>query len=275
MDMWRRLAIGALVMLAWPALAMAQTATPTRTPTPTATATVTPTRTPVYSSLLPVGAIVAMSAPVAEPGWLLCNGAQVLRADYPLLNALYAQDGYRFGLGNGTTTFNLPNCRGRNLLGENTIGGLQTGAIGGSSTHSMSVLEMPPHTHRWSNGGSGSAQGVALNPFHSTGSALNTASTGGGQPFNILDPYLVVPFVIWTGTVELEIGANLEFPATPTPLPPYVVYSTVVPAGGGAGQAWATEYSISAGDVLIAALLFAVVVVNIAVVVLMLRRPAR
>lgn len=274
MVMWRRLAAIAVLTLAWPALVAAQTATPTASPTPSPTPS--PTATPIIGGLLPVGSIVAGSSwSAVDPGWTACDGREVVRTDYPRLNALYEADGYPFGAGNGVSTFNLPNCKGRNLIGVDSIGGLPLAQIGGARTHTLTIPEIPAHTHQWANGGTGGT--VARPSFTNTGSSavLNTASTGGGQPHNIMDPYVVVTYWIWTGEVELEVGANVEFPATPTPLPPYVVYSTVVPAGGGEGQAWATEYSISAGEVLISALLFVTIVVNVAVAVLLLRKPTR
>lgn len=281
MVMWRRLAAVAVLTLAWPALVAAQTATPTPSPTAsiTPTATPSPTATPIIGGLLPVGSIVSSTlATDLGPSWLLCDGSIVSRAEYPRLSALYAATGYPYGAGDGSTTFQLPNCQARQLTGYGltSTGELRTlGQTGGSETHTLTTLQIPPHTHQWANGGTGGT--VARPSFTNTGSTavLNTASTGGGQPHNILDPYLVVVMWIWTGNEELEVGANVEFPATPTPLPPYVVYSTVVPAGGGEGQAWATEYSISAGEVLISALLFVTIVVNVGVAVLLLRKPAR
>ncbi|MBN8594007.1 MAG: tail fiber protein [Anaerolineae bacterium] len=276
--MWRRMAVVAALALAWPALVAAQTASPTPSPTATLTPTATPspTATPIVGGLLPVGSIVAGSSwSAVDPGWTACDGREVVRTDYPRLNALYEADGYPFGAGNGVSTFNLPNCKGRNLIGVDSIGGLPLAQIGGARTHTLTIAEIPPHSHRWSFGGTGTTQGLSFSNIRATNVPLNTTSEGGGQPHNIMDPYVVVAYWIWTGEVELEVGANVEFPATPTPLPPYVVYSTVVPAGSGEGQAWATEYSISAGDVLISALLFVTIVVNVGVAVLLLRKPTR
>lgn len=54
-------------------------------------------------------------------GWLLCNGAAVSRTTYA---KLFAAIGTRYGTGNGSTTFNLPNFNGRHVLGTTNTGNL-------------------------------------------------------------------------------------------------------------------------------------------------------
>ncbi len=54
-------------------------------------------------------------------GWLLCNGAAVSRTTYA---KLFAAIGTRYGSGNGSTTFNLPNFNGRHVLGTTNTGNL-------------------------------------------------------------------------------------------------------------------------------------------------------
>lgn len=54
-------------------------------------------------------------------GWLLCNGAAVSRTTYA---KLFAAIGTRYGSGNGSTTFNLPNFNGRHVLGTTNAGNL-------------------------------------------------------------------------------------------------------------------------------------------------------
>ena len=55
-------------------------------------------------------------------GWLICNGSEVSRSDYP---NLYNAIGVAWGIGNGVTTFNLPDLRGmflRGVAGTDTVG---------------------------------------------------------------------------------------------------------------------------------------------------------
>lgn len=61
-------------------------------------------------SAFPVGAIIGYPAGLNAPsGWLLCDGSAVARRSFP---ALYALMGDRYGAGDGSTTFNLPDFRG-------------------------------------------------------------------------------------------------------------------------------------------------------------------
>ena len=71
---------------------------------------------------VPVGVIFpwASADAVAPVGWLFCNGQAVSRSAY---SALFAVIGELYGGGNGTTTFNLPDLRGRVIAGVDTVSG--------------------------------------------------------------------------------------------------------------------------------------------------------
>ena len=79
-------------------------------------------------------------------GWLLGNGAEVSRALYPDLAALYEEMGWPFGDGNGSTTFNLPDLRDRFPA---PIGTYHTdqGATGGAQQFQLTEFELPEHNH--------------------------------------------------------------------------------------------------------------------------------
>ncbi len=86
--------------------------------------------------------------PTARPsssvqlGWLLCDGSQVSRAKYA---NLFGVVGTTHGVGDGSTTFNLPDLRGRFPLGVAASGtGNALGATGGSIDHTHTT---PSHSH--------------------------------------------------------------------------------------------------------------------------------
>ncbi|XBQ15690.1 MAG: tail fiber protein [Oceanicaulis sp.] len=126
--------------------------------------------------------------------------------------ALYSLLGTQFG-GNGTTTFALPDLRGRTPIGRSQS--QLIGQMGGSETHTMTVAEMPPHTHnlnasdrpgtRMSPTGSDLAEFdegtlnayTGANPDPSLSMASGTVGmTGGGQAFPIRTPYTAITWCI-------------------------------------------------------------------------------
>lgn len=106
-----------------------------------------------------IGDVFDTAASVAPAGSLFCYGQAVSRTTYA---ALFAAIGTTFGSGDGSTTFNLPDCRGRTRVGKDDMGGSSAnrltnqsgglngdtlGATGGSETHVMTSAEMPSHSH--------------------------------------------------------------------------------------------------------------------------------
>ncbi len=69
----------------------------------------------------PPGTVVAYAGPVVPSGWLFCDGSAVSRTTYA---ALYAAIGTSSGSGDGATTFNLPDYRGRFLRGVDADAGV-------------------------------------------------------------------------------------------------------------------------------------------------------
>ncbi|MGE3267147.1 MAG: tail fiber protein [Chloroflexota bacterium] len=79
----------------------------------------------------------------AAPGWLVCNGAAVSRTTYA---DLFEELGTTYGVGDGSTTFNLPDLSAKYLRGAG--GGVGVGESGGSAT-----ADVPAHSHPHSHGG--------------------------------------------------------------------------------------------------------------------------
>jgi microcystin-dependent protein len=123
----------------------------------------------------------------APTGYLLCDGAAISRTTF---SALFALVGTTYGAGDGSTTFNIPDLRGRVIAGQDDMGGSSanrlTGLTGGVDGDVL--------------GGSGGAEGVTLTaaesglPDHTHGTGLRLSngvlSNGGGNTPNTFDDLL-------------------------------------------------------------------------------------
>jgi microcystin-dependent protein len=97
--------------------------------------------------LMPTGAIIDFGGSAAPTGFLLCNGTAISRTTY---SALFNVIGTTYGTGDGSTTFNLPDLRGRVAVGLGQGAGLTNrvlAAKGGEETHVLSVGELATHAH--------------------------------------------------------------------------------------------------------------------------------
>lgn len=146
---------------------------------------------------LPIGTVIPFAGSTAPGGWVLCDGRAISRTDFA---ALYDVIGTTYGSGNGSTTFNVPDIRGRVVAGADNMGGTAAnrltstglgttasrGAVGGTQTHTLTTAQMPQHNHgagslATGSSGSHSHEGYAgRDQGNYTGS--NTWEEGGGTP---------------------------------------------------------------------------------------------
>jgi microcystin-dependent protein len=147
------------------------------------------------ASIIPAGiGPLPYAGGTAPTGWLWCQGQAVSRTTYA---ALFAAIGTTWGAGDGSSTFNVPDPRGRAVIGEGSGAGLTARAIGattGTETHTLTTAEMPAHTHPYEarvgeigGGGGGAFQ---------TGATRTTSSTGGGAAHNNMQPSVVAKMII-------------------------------------------------------------------------------
>lgn len=100
--------------------------------------------TPDVAGGLPAGSIMAWGGATAPSNWLICDGSAVSRSNYAsLFNAI----GVQYGSGDGSTTFNLPDLRGRVPVGRNSGTFSTLGSIGGTETVTLTTAQIPSHTH--------------------------------------------------------------------------------------------------------------------------------
>lgn len=149
----------------------------------------------VHGGNTPVGSMLDWSTNTAPNGWLVCDGVAVSRSTY---NNLFGVIGTTFGSGDGSTTFNLPDFKGRVSVGRDPsdvdFDGL--GETGGEKEHILTVGEIPPHAHAYTTKDNALPQsGSSTNCWVGTDQA-QTGDTGGGLSHNNLQPFLVVNKII-------------------------------------------------------------------------------
>lgn len=153
------------------------------------------------------GMMMPFGGSVAPVGFLICDGSAVSRETF---SSLFTAIGTTWGAGDGSTTFNIPDTRGRVLIGAG--GAYPVGATGGSSTLTLTIPNLPVHNHNIidpghvhtamvpaSNVTAGAAAGGAV--AGNTGASItniSTDNTGSGTPANILPPYAAVLAIIKT-----------------------------------------------------------------------------
>lgn len=182
---------------------------------------------------IPVGSWIPYGGDTPPTGYLLCYGQEISRSDYA---ELFAVIGSKYGVGNGTTTFNVPDLRGRATVGRDDMGGTPAsrvttagsgidgktmGAVGGAQNHTLTVDQMPSHNHGGDTSSAGSHHhtigfnqyfgyvpgGGGSGPYQtvtSGGTATTTdgahshaiTAQGGGQAHNNMQPSLIGNFII-------------------------------------------------------------------------------
>jgi len=185
------------------------------------------------NGLLGAGITVDYAGTAAPSGWLMCYGQAVSRTTYA---ALFTAIGTTYGIGDGSTTFNLPDCRGRVIAGQDDMGGTSAdrltnqtggidgdtlGAVGGAETHTLTEAQMPAHTHTGttSTDGDHSHSYQILNPVTAGGDTnsirsdpattttgvsgshshtLTINSTGGDGAHNNVQPTIIMNKIIKT-----------------------------------------------------------------------------
>jgi microcystin-dependent protein len=181
------------------------------------------------SSFVPVGTIWSYAGSTAPTGWLLCYGQAISRTTYA---ALFSAISTTYGAGDGSTTFNVPDCRGRALIGLDNLGGsaasrvaaaTSLGQAAGAETHkhtgpshTHSYTDVVAHTHsytasrktdaalshdsvtKFSSGGSNEDENFVLTSTSTGGASGTTAAAGTGDTSttNNMNPYIAISYII-------------------------------------------------------------------------------
>ena len=182
--------------------------------------------------LVPAGAIMPFGGVEAPAGWLLCDGSEVNKTDY---NELWLAIQHNFKdaslvSDNGVARFTLPDFRGRFALGLDNMGGpsanrvtdIAADAIGGNAgteTKSIDTDNLPEHEHDLEGASGTQFYGVRVGAGEPVddnaitlpiepglGGTQGIASSGGvktdttvGAPLDVMNPFLAVNYIIYTG----------------------------------------------------------------------------
>jgi microcystin-dependent protein len=172
----------------------------------------------------------------APTGWLLCDGSEVSRATYA---DLFTAVSTRFGAGNGSTTFNLPDFRGRVPVGYAASGGHSDVATIGNNEGSAAAnrrpkhghtddLTLPNHGHSVTDPGHTHYQLVTgLNPSGDAG-VYGSSSEGGSQvtgPANVAN---TTGISVGNPTTNPSIDGTVGVSGTASDTPAYLVVNKII-----------------------------------------------
>lgn len=165
----------------------------------------------------PIGSLILWAADIAPANYLLANGMAYSRSQF---SDLFAVIGTRFGAGDGSTTFNVPNTVQRVIQGAfvNTLG-----LTGGAETVTLNVSNLPVHGHQISDPGhthtqlqggitSATAPGARTGDPNTPGPQTQSSVTGitvpaslrnqagndliGSVPFSVMNPFICLTYII-------------------------------------------------------------------------------
>lgn len=174
---------------------------------------------------LPVGTMIPYGSSETPDNWLSCNGQAVSRTTY---KHLFEVIGTSYGAGDGSTTFNLPDKRGRVSVGYDPDQAMfnKVGAHVGANTHTLTVEEMPSHSHNPYRDGTGDTwtwtatwtQNNGKNSWDVREGSF-VAHTGGGKAHSILqasevDHWIIKAFPLSSPEDTLDslpVGTIIEY----------------------------------------------------------------
>ena len=174
---------------------------------------------------MPLGTVLPIATESVPEGWMLCDGREISIEEY---QGLYDLIGTTYGAGDSAfwaqvfypaTTFNIPDLRGRTIIGSDDMGGMESGLltnhdgslgeVGGAERHQLSLDEIPAHSHEYSGGYIGSDGTGNNGVVQSGGQSVETSSVGGDQPHNNMQPYMALNYMMKVQAAQ-DVFAQLQ-----------------------------------------------------------------
>ena len=180
---------------------------------------------------MPLGTVLPIATESVPEGWMLCDGREIAIEEY---QGLYDLIGTTYGAGDSAfwaqvfypaTTFNIPDLRGRTIIGANDMGGVDSetlgvhpgklGQFGGTEFHQLSQDEMPDHSHTIEGAIITGGAGTGLKTDYGC-SCLGysygetTIAVGGDQPHNNMQPYMALNYMMKVQVAEDVVGSLNE-----------------------------------------------------------------
>ena len=154
---------------------------------------------------VPTGTVSAFAGSAAPTGYALCDGSAVNRTSQA---TLFGVIGTTYGVGDGSTTFNLPDLRGRVVagFGESLLGstadtlGEDNGIIANTKEHTLTAAQsgLRDHTHNVTTSGSGFAGGTDYTNITANPNTPTATGTDADEAHNNVQPTIILNYIIKT-----------------------------------------------------------------------------
>lgn len=192
----------------------------------------------IYVPPTPAGVIWDFAGATAPTGWLLCDGSAVNRTTYA---ALFTAISTTYGVGDGSTTFNLPDTRGRIGVGAGQGTSLTNRALaatGGEESHVLAIAELASHTHVQNahghtdsghvHGDSGHAHALPIYSYSVTLTAGGAAIAAIGSGLNSSSGQANIGSAVASIQNTTATNQNTGSGTAHNNMPPFIVFNRII-----------------------------------------------
>ena len=172
---------------------------------------VSPNTADEFGGLQPIGSVLMWTTPTAPNNYLLCNGSAISRT---LFNSLFLVLGTLYGAGDGSTTFNLPDCGNRTIRGAGST--YAQASAGGADSVNLIDLNLPIHGHSLIDPGHNHPAVFQGSGFASSPGSFGNTCSAGGTTGNAVTGITLVPSVRTAQDVQIlpaqRVNVNIVNP---------------------------------------------------------------